>query len=88
MKFFPNGGLCGHCKRDSESLMPRRGTELLDVHTLKKKCMLNQMNLINTREKAPNSPEQGIGSHESRSSQDPLKVQGRNGEKGVFLGES
>ncbi len=55
---------------------------------LSKRAILMRNALINSREKAPNSSEQGVGSHEARSSRDSLKLQSENGGKGVSLGES
>jgi len=52
---------------------------------LTKRAVSMRNALINSREKAPNSFKQGVGSHEARSSQDPLKPQGQNGEKGASL---
>ena len=54
---------------------------------LTKRAVFMRNALINSREKAPNSLEQGVGSHETRSSRDSLKLQGQNGEKTQILGE-
>jgi len=47
---------------------------------LTKRAVFMRNALINSRQKAPNSSEQGLGSHKARSSQDSLKQQGQNGE--------
>ena len=54
---------------------------------LTKRAVFMRNALINSRKKAPNSLEQGVGSHEARISRDSLKLQGQNGEKGASLGE-
>jgi len=51
---------------------------------LTKRAVFMRNTLINSRQKTPNSFEQGVGSHKARSSQDSLKPQGQNGEKGHF----
>ena len=54
---------------------------------LTKRAVFMRNALTNSREKAPNSPEQGVGSHKALSNQDLLQLQGQNAEKGASLGE-
>ena len=54
---------------------------------LTKRAVFMRNALINSRQKATNSSEQRVGSHEARSSRDSLKLQGQNGGKGASLGD-
>jgi len=54
---------------------------------LTKRAVLMRNALINSRQKATNSSEQGVGSHKARSSRDSLKLQGQNGGEGASLGD-